>query len=364
MRGWIAVLLACAPGCRQVFGLEPTQLADASVDVATDTSPPCFGTAIVQVCPATTPTGALKISVPVATGSSTLCVPYQSPNNTMACVIAASSITIPQTVRVTGPLPLVLVADSITVSGGATLDVASHRADTTGAGADFAGCPNGMDATAVSGTAGGGWGGSFHGKGGDGSAGTTGGAGGTAPAAFAISAFHGGCPGGDGAAMGGGARGHGGGAVFLIATTQILIDGAIDASGSAANGGSGSLNAGGGGGGAGGMIGLDAPTIVVSSTANVFANGGGGGEGCDSSAGNDGVPGSESTSATSRGVGGAGVSIGGDGGDGSVGVTLAGGAAKPANGGMSGGGGGGGGAGAIRMFPLQVVQGAVSPPPS
>ncbi len=276
------------------------------------------------------------------------------------CVKQATDVSISDTLGVIGALPLVIVADHmLSVTG--TIDVSSARggrgpgADSQACAAGSAGGTEGSNAPTAGG--GGGAGGSFTGAGGMGSDGSK--PGGMPGATIAADTLHGGCVGSRGGnqqAHLGGAPGDGGGAVYLIAGDTISIDGAIDASG--AGGGGGDLKAGGGGGGSGGMIGLDAPHVRVSASAQLFANGGGGGEGGDAI--NVGADGGQSAQATTAATGGSGSTSGGDGGDGSVGATLTGNAGNPRTSG--GGGGGGGGAGAIRVFsPDAMLAGAVSP---
>src|SRR6185436_8796867 len=102
--------------------------------------------------------------------------------------------------------------------------------------------------------------------------------GGTAGSAVSVvNELRGGCPGQGGAGISDeGAKGHGGGAVLLIAGRTIDVRGAINAAGEG-GGGAGTSAAGGGGGGSGGMIVLDAPTITNSGL--ILASGGGGGGG-------------------------------------------------------------------------------------
>jgi hypothetical protein len=107
------------------------------------------------------------------------------------------------------------------------------------------------------------------------------GAGGIATAGAAPTGLRAGCRGGFGGSGGGGSTvgvgGRGGGAVYLIAGTEIQISGLVTAYGG--GGGGGDEKGGGAGGGSGGMIGLDAPVVTVAASGAVAANGGGGGEG-------------------------------------------------------------------------------------
>lgn len=339
-------------------------------DAGADAPPPppdglpagCYGNGLVTVCPVNPITGQQQLTITGAqtinTDSATVCEPYRLPDGTSAsdfCLVAAKSITIGTTgrINVTGSKPLVLVgSNTIDVAG--TIDVASRRGGQIGAGADPAGC---TAAAAPTGSKGG-PGGSFGEEGGDGGTGAEGGLP-VPPGPFPlqVTTLRGGCRGLAGAGLQPGAGGRGGGAVYLISTDMITIAGTINASGAGASGANAS-GGGGGGGGAGGMIGLDAPTILVSQTARVFANGGGGGEGA---AGNPGNVGNDPASPTAPGAGGAGgAGGGGDGGNGGTGGT------DPGNGGSdtASGGGGGGGVGVIKVFPPRTLTGSISPPPS
>ncbi len=339
-------------------------------DAGADAPPPpadtlpagCYGNGVVTVCPVNPITGQQQITLTntqtINTDTSTMCQPYRRADGTSAsdfCVLAAKSITISQTGRLNGigSKPLVLVgANMLDLAG--TLDVASHRGGLVGAGADPVACPTVAAPTGSKG----GPGGSFGEEGGDGGTGAEGGLPvPPGPFAGAVTTLRGGCRGLAGAGLQPGAGGRGGGAVYLISTDMITIAGTINASGAGSSGAN--LNGGGGGGGgAGGMIGLDAPTIVVSLTARVFANGGGGGEGA---AGNPGNGGDDPASPTIPALGGAGgAGNGGDGGDGGDAVH------DPRNGSGDAvsGGGGGGGVGVIQVFPPRTLTGSISPPPS
>ena len=288
----------------------------------------CFGASLVNTCLPALPAAPRTLATAFDTDSADCFV------DKGWCVIGATELSV-SALRVTGSRPLVLVATgSITVDN--MLDVASRRTGNTvelGAAASSPTCIPGQPAA----HGGGGAGGTFGGRGGNGGVGTLNSA--ESGLVVSLTAFRGGCTGGDGAANSGGPSG---GAVYLIARTRITVVGTINASG--AGGGPG------GGGGSGGMIGLEAPTVSV--TGSVFANGGGGGEG-------NGTQGANPTSATSPAPGGSG-GTGGDGGAGSAGTTKTG-----ARGGDSatGGGGGGGGAGFIVVIPSQPTGGTMSPAP-
>jgi hypothetical protein len=325
----------------------------------------CYGSAPYTVCFASAPTGNLDIAMPTTfdtvtgtmAGTQLNCTTPMSGGNGY-CVLAANTINIGAPLRAIGSKPLVLVAaTSISVPASGSIDVGSHRlpAESIGAGADPAtGCSAGTPPGSANGTSGGGAGGSFVGAGGNGgNGGGGGGAGGTRGSTISqFTALRGGCPGQDGAGNQKGARGHGGGAVFLIAGNTILVGGTINAGGEGGAGATGQ-DTGGGGGGAGGMIGFDAATIMF--TGVLIANGGGGAEGSgNTSTGNSGGD-ATSTNAAAGGTGG--TTVAGDGGAGSAGIAAGPGAAgtdgNSVNGG--GGGGGGGGAGLIKGPPASLA---------
>jgi hypothetical protein len=339
-----------------------------------DTSPPadgsagddgvvasCYGTGVVQICPAAPPSGTITLSGTLDTATASACKPYsvapgQQPLD--ACVVTAQSAVISGTLTVTGPRPLVIIgASSIQVATGSVIDVSSRRSPSR-SGAAAMDCPPatsaGCDFTDCSGGAGG----SFAETGGNGGDGANGAKGGKSGAKVdPIASLRGGCGGADGGGLAGGGAGAGGGAVALLSATSIMVDGAINASGAGGTGASG-FSAGGGGGGAGGMIVVDAPTLTGAGT--LIANGGGGGEGASSSSGGNG---SEATIAMPlvQAPGGSGNSNAGNGGDGAAGSTTKGGdGAKGASG--DGGGGGGGGAGVVLIYAIQnTFSGAQSP---
>jgi hypothetical protein len=331
---------------------------DAAIDSPDATPAGCYGASVVTVCPDAPITGQTQITINVPTtintSTSTMCVPYHLPNgtpDTSVCLIAAKSVTVGVAGRINaiGTKPLVLLAtSSMTITG--IIDAASHINGTSGPAADSPACVAGTLPINDEG----GPGGSFGSIGGAGGAVAAG----AVPAGATTSAMtlRGGCPGRAGSGSNAGTFGSGGGAIALIAAS-ISITGTINASGAAGHGAG--LSAGGGGGGSGGMIALDAPAIMVTTTARIFANGGGGGEGGGgSNAGKDGI---DSTAPTTIGVGGAGsAGAGGDGGDG-FGAGMA---AVVGGTGNDSGGGGGGGAGVIRVFPSQMLDGSISPPPS
>jgi len=336
------------------------QQVDAGTNPTNDGPPDaqtCFGTGLLQICLENAPTGSMTPSGTINTDTSSMCAKVKSGGN--YCVLAASTISIESKLRATGMRPLVLIASgSITTT--ATIDVGSHRGVTpeTGAGADPTVCAAGTPP----GTGAGGAGGSFTGLGGAGGIGGPGAGnpGGTPGAvAGAVTELRGGCSGqdGQGGAADKGLKGHGGGAVFLIAGSSIQIGGGINAAGEGGAGGLGNIS-GGGGGGAGGMIGFDAPQITCSSL--LLATGGGGAEGSDTAANTPGANGSDPSTTAAAGGGTGNNGRGGDGGSGSVASATpgtVGGAGDVSGTNHGGGGGGGGGAGLIKA-PITATLGA------
>lgn len=348
--------------------VEPDAAAlDASPDAPSNVQV-CFSASLLpnlNVCFEAAPTEPRTISAGTSldTDAPNACARVLT-GGTGLCVIVATTISVEATLRATGTRSLVLIArDSITITSSGAIDVASPRSlnPAFGAGGDPGTCTTGMLPTRANGTNGGGAGGSFVGLGGRGgnAGGVPGGLGGF-PAAVVtpITELRGGCPGQDG--QGALDKGHGGGAVLLLAGSTITVTGKINASGGAGGGGA-SGNAGGGGGGSGGMIVLNAPTVT--GTGLILANGGGGGEGSGALGTESGNPGADPTSTTAAPGGSLGMNAGGDGGNGSAGTMPAG-----AAGGnvvnasaIGGGGGGGGGAGTIRVPVGHTLGSNVSP---
>jgi hypothetical protein len=355
---------------------DPSIAIDAREDSDAKVAPPppdagtCFGSGLVRICLLALPTQALTISAPtqIDTSDTTMCTAVASGGDGY-CVVVAANITISARLRGAGPRPLVLLATgTITTMGQGLIDVGSHRTRAQGEPEDGAGvtstvCTTGMNPT----NSGGGAGGSFAGTGGNGAAGAANGnsTGGMPAGPAAITALRAGCPGQDGNGNGNGSNkgtgGHGGGAVFLLAGTSIVIGGGINAAGEGGAPGTDNTS-GGGGGGAGGMIGLDAPSVTALSL--LLANGGGGGGGSGQNV--TGVAGADPTSvAAAAGGNGAENLLGGDGGDGSATAAAGPGGAGHAgvnNSGFRGGGGaGGGGAGVIKAPANASLGTSVSP---
>jgi hypothetical protein len=371
MKAWMA-LLVVIPACG--FNSDGNNPGDGGGPP--DAPPTCFGS-FVTVCfttladvpkvPAMLP-GDLTIEIDTDTGTSTTTPPLMCDqhNDQMGnyCVIAGAGFTLAanHSIRAYGTKPLVLLSTTtITLEATSTVDVSSNRNPSPqdkGAAANPSTC---VDGIAAQGT-GGGYGGTFGGKGGNGEQVDAQAGGNAAVAVTPPTMLRGGCRGGSGAGIGGGTGGSGGGAVALIAN-KIDLNGKINASG--AGGLGGPMNrSGGGGGGSGGMIVLDAPSITLGPDGVVFANGGGGAEGgAGGGAGGTaaaGAPGGESPLpkvAALKGSGG----DGGDGGDGSYGTTLGGTTAGGNSQHDGGGGAGGGGAGFIRA--RGITGDNIAPPP-
>jgi hypothetical protein len=363
-------------GCDRVLGL--------------DRGPACFGNngsagaGLFRICPDGEPVPDYEPRASISTGNDldpgdcTEVVVQTDVRMTEVCVIFAPSIVIANPIQIKGTRPLVLAAtDELTVL--VDLDLASRSPAVVGPGASFSGCPaiNGTNDNSNGAGSGGGAGGSFGGTGGDGGDATVPGARADEPAALGF--VRGGCDGGRGGSGagsgGGGLGGRGGGALYLIAGTTLRITGTINTSAAAGAGGGKSsstshTSGGGGGGGSGGLIGLDAPEVILEGTARLLSNGGGGagGGGGGSITGavtTPGLPGSEARATdgppfrTTGGNGGAlGGGAGGSGGDRDA----------PAGPGRDrdisgGGGGGGGGVGTIVVFAATLVDhGAVASP--
>lgn len=252
-------------------------------------------------------------------------------DGTQVRVLVYGRIDIGATLRVIGPLPLILIArDGIAVGG--TLDVSA-----VGALPGPAGRPGGRSPGAAAAGPGSGRGGAHEntwedGGGGGGGQCGTGGRGGDADPTIGTRARGGdgggrtdavGDPetlrggGGGGAGHGSdslfGAGGAGGGAIQLSTRGAIFIGGSVLARGSSgSNGNEGSGNDGaGGGGGAGGWILLEAPAVTVGGILDARGGdgGGGGGGGAGGAGGtssSDGAAGGDDSGAFANGGGGGG----------------------------------------------------------
>lgn len=152
----------------------------------------------------------------------------------------------------------------------------------------------------------------------------------------------------------GGAGGGGGGTIELVADGDLAV--ADIAAGGAA--GAAPENGNAGGAGSGGMIVLVSPSVMLGTSAAIFANGGHGGGGSDNSTA--GFAGTDPTGPASGGSGGIGSGGAGDGGPG----FPAGNRDGEAGTGNDGGGGGGGGAGIIRVYGTTLSGPKISPQPS
>lgn len=269
-----------------------------------------------------------------------------------ARVVSVRSLVVDKgvTLRAIGSRPLVLaVWHSATING--KINVSSTHNPTLGTFSLGAGTNPGACAS-VAPTAGqesnvqggGGGGGGFGGDGGDGGVGDyiNAAKGDKGSAVAAPTVVRGGCAGAKGGVATGGEGGPGGGAVQLTARLMITLSGVMHAGGAGGEGGGPGSQSGGGGGGSGGYLGLEAPAVVLTSTAVLAANGGGGGGGAaDLVFGYSGANGPASAAGAAGGAGGA-SGKGGAGGVGGHKGALAGGTGKDS---MDGAGGGGGGAG-------------------
>lgn len=387
MMSRLLAVVALTSGCDAAFSLIPVDppAIDASIDAPPTTG--CFGnygagnaglySQCIEESPRTTwvpPNGEL-----ITETDASCDVVFNQTGGPSVCVIIAQNITLGGTLAARGARPLVLVAtDTLTVLDSALISVDSRQgAARLGAGSNDGRCalpPAGAAPTTSAQGGGGGAGGSFGTVGGGGGNGLGGPLGGmAAPAVTALVTVRGGCRGGGGGIYPNASTGSGasGGAVYLIAGREIAIAGTIDASGEAGDGTSTATigaGTGGGAGGSGGLIGLDAPRIVLASTARLVANGGGGGGGSDGgvggTSGSDGSEANLSAPAPFVAFGGAGGAASGAGGKGADRDTPAGkGMNASTNVGASGGGGGGGGAGIIKFFTTTVEDhGAIITP--
>jgi hypothetical protein len=199
--------------------------------------------------------------------------------NVAVRVFAAASWTIPA-VRIIGTKPIAFVASGpIKVMG--RIDATSEaNAPGPGAGAADSACAGtSVSQTVCAGSAcgpgAGGGGGATPGGSGAGF-GTVGGAGGSTVTSF--EPLVGGCSGGRVTTSV--IPTNGGGAIQLVSTTEVDVDGVIDISGQGGIAG--------GGGAAGGTLVIETPLISIGASGGVIATGGGGADGC----GDDGANGS------------------------------------------------------------------------
>jgi hypothetical protein len=289
--------------------------------------------------------------------SSPITVVTQSGGGSVSFVVVASlTLAAGAVVRVTGPVPLVLVSlGDITLNG----SIDAHSADLNlgaggAAGADSNAVGNGTGGgSAGSSTAPiGGSGGSFCGLGGHGGGATPSGTPAMSYGNPDIRPLAGGSAGGGGS-VGSGA---GGGALEIVAggTLSLSAGSSINAGGEGGPFAGLAADQNAGGGGSGGAILLEATTVSMAGT--LAANGGGGGGDYTS------ADGADATASAMAAAGGAGGTSGAAGGNGSAGSTASGSA------GMAGAslnsGGGGGGAGWIRINTasgMAAITGTLSP---
>jgi hypothetical protein len=385
------VLLVVIFGCNFHEGVAPHGSGDGGPDVVggggddgggsgsdamgsgSDAGMTCLGSAPLAFCLATPPTTGVTVSGNIDTGNmaDTVCNAGAltgkviTINGTRVCAFIGTTVHVPSgSVIVNGSRPLVLAAtDTVTIDG--TLDL-SGNANQQSSQCNTTGVNGGNESMG----GGGGAGGSFGTVGGNGGAGTAGGGTGTAGVATAaaptpVDMLRGGCRGGTGGTAQGtaGTGGEPGGAIYLVATNQITVNGTINASGH--GGGGASKNDGGGGGGSGGMIVFASAMVRGVSGTKIFANGGGGGGGGTAGGNGGGGPGGDPSTPNAAAGGGSHNTPGTVGGAGaymSTAAVNAGGAAS-----FGGGGAGGGSVGVIRVLAPSTMSfsaNTVSPPPS
>lgn len=348
MRFAVAIL-ACM-GCKQLVGIEEGTVVDGGSNGSDGSSldtpggAECYGMDPYRICLPDGDNVDERPETPIDTSAP--CRFTDTSNGRSWCVFVQDDIDLEELVA-SGAKPLVLLArHTITLPADVTIDASSHRGGLVGPGANPSDCVV-VDGTVSSGGAGG----SFGTRGGSG-----GNSGPMASSVLTTTRFAGGCAGGTGPQISPG--GAGGGAIYLVAGDEIVIQGTINASGAGGTGGSAG-GGGGGGGGSGGMIILSAPILTISNGASVFANGGGGGQGGGLT---EGEAGETATQLDKGGKGGSG-GIGGIGGEGAR-------ASQDGRSGgtdtFNGGGGGGGGVGKIIVLGQSVstAPGTFSPPPS
>ncbi|MBL9039832.1 MAG: hypothetical protein JNG84_15045 [Archangium sp.] len=261
----------------------------------------------------------------------------------MAFSFTALTINGGSTLRFIGSRPAIVAVEGDAVVLGRIVAESGSRTCAAGAGA------NGTPSTLGNGGAGGAGFGSAGAAGGVGADLTidpaSRGSGGAVNGEPLLSPLRGGCSGGRGGESMA-VEAAGGGALQLTVGGQLTINGAISAPGRGGIGGAGAIKgAGGNGGGSGGALLLEARNLLLVSSAQLTANGGGAGEGGGTGqTGANGTGGAIDSATPAQGGNNAAV-LGGRGGNG---ATVTSDATAGENGG-SAGGGGGGGLGRIRI---------------
>jgi hypothetical protein len=358
-----------ASGCPRPDG-DVQQGDGGGIDMAGPTADArlCYGAGAYTVCLTQPPidpiiftgNGTLDTDTSTSCGTAMWTMANDQPD---ACFLLGTMVQIPN-LTVRGSRPLVIVSAS-TIHIADALDIAGHRATgSAGAGANIGCATNGALPGGSDNGGGGGAGGSFLGLGGDGGDGNGTNNNGT-PADGVVQAptrLRGGCngqTGGQGQGNGtGGAAGRGGGALVLIAGTQITLGSGAVINASGGGGGAPGREGGGGGGGSGGMIVLNAPAITAQGAAFIAANGGSGAAGEDDAGNTAAVPGNDPdpTMPTVPAPGAI-----GPGGNGGAGATETEPAQSGQNAGSNRGGGGGGGAKGYIQSNVAIANVTASP---
>jgi hypothetical protein len=362
----VAALVAGCSFESRPGGGTPDGGVDGAIDASDGGGGPvaevCYGPpGAWRVCLREMPRGSVTLPAVIDTDKTEVCQRDQPvgwmPAQREACFVVGDVIMTPQQgTRVLGRRPLVLVAHT-SIAIDSALDFAGRQAENnlpTIASPEAPCQPFGRQ-PADENAGGGGAGGSFITRAGNGGAGGNGAQNGQAAAEDRDppARLRGGCPGQVGGRRDGDlGAGRGGGAIYLLAGTQIAVSGTVNASG--AGGSGGGQRSGGSGGGSGGMIVLHASSLGISGV--LLANGGGGaGGGLQDTGGVSGLDPS-ALQPLQPAVGGA------NGGDGFPAVGNAVDATSgPAS--NDGGGGGGGGAGYIRANQALGANARVSPAP-
>jgi len=376
-----AVVLLTACTVRDATFVRPADAGDAAADAAPVVFAPLHVhlpvlDGIPAIAFAGNPTVIDTTALTIDGATSAYLVEQRDDAGDMYAVLFASAIDVPGAVRITGSLPLIMIASgAVTIAG--TIDLGASGTSpgpgalTGGPGAGGAGntIVVAMGEVRLSGGGGGGGYGSRGAAGGGAGTGAEGGAAGMTYGAGPGDPLVGGSPGGHGGYDGGGGGGGGGALQISSASSIVLASGWINAGGGGGAGASG--NGGGAGGGAGGEILLEAPAIAIAGL--LAANGGGaGGGGALNAAGiveRNAGPGDAGTASAQPAAGGvAGLPGGGPGGPGAAGVE---GGFVDARSGNTGGnekaGGGGGGAGRVWLrfrasTPPDLGNATISPP--